>query len=105
LAVLICHGTATSAIYTLSLHDALPICRGCQRVRGRRRMPDDVWLPDPPDGIYVAGGFDGSDNDDFTCIKLETREGYVFTPRYGPDRRPTIWNPAEWGGRIPRSEV
>src|SRR5690606_29856650 len=79
--------------------------RGCRRVRGRRRMPDDVWLPDPPDGIYVAGGFDGSDNDDFTCIKLETREGYVFTPRYGPDRRPTIWNPAEWGGRIPRSEV
>lgn len=68
-------------------------------------MPGDVWLPDPPDGTFVAGGFDGSDNDDFTCIKLETREGYIFTPRYGPDRRPTIWNPAEWGGRIPRSEV
>lgn len=28
-----------------------------------------------------------------------------FTPRYGPDRRPTIWNPAEWGGKIPRGEV
>lgn len=29
----------------------------------------------------------------------------TFTPRYGPDRRPTIWNPAEWGGNIPRGEV
>ena len=68
-------------------------------------MPDDVWLPEPPSGTSVAGGFDGSDVDDWTAIKLETREGFVFTPRYGPDRRPTIWNPAEWGGRIPRSEV
>jgi hypothetical protein len=32
-------------------------------------------------------------------------DGFQFTPRYGPDRRPMIWNPAEWGGRIPRSEV
>lgn len=68
-------------------------------------MRADVWLPDPPDGTSVAGGFDGSEVSDHTCIKLETREGYIFTPRYGPDRRPTIWNPAEWGGRIPRSEV
>lgn len=68
-------------------------------------MQDAVWLPDPPDGASVAGGFDGSENDDHTAIKLETREGYIFTPRYGPDRRPTIWNPAEWGGRIPRHEV
>jgi hypothetical protein len=30
---------------------------------------------------------------------------YQFTPIYGPDSRPTIWNPAEWGGRIPRGEV
>lgn len=65
----------------------------------------EVWLPDPPDGTSVAGGFDGSENDDHTAIKLETREGYLFTPRYGPDRRPTIWNPAEWGGRTPRSEI
>jgi len=68
-------------------------------------MQDDVWLPNPPDGTSVAGGFDGSENDDHTAIKLETREGYIFTPRYGPDRRPTIWNPAEWGGTIPRGEV
>src|SRR5437899_9366042 len=29
--------TATTEIYTLSLHDALPICRGPRRARGRRR--------------------------------------------------------------------
>lgn len=68
-------------------------------------LPHSVWLPNPPDGTSVAGGFDGSENDDTTAIKLETRDGLIFTPRYGPDRRPTIWNPAEWGGRIPRSEV
>jgi phage terminase large subunit-like protein len=53
----------------------------------------------------VCGGFDGSENDDWTAIKLESRDGLIFTPRYGPDRRPTLWNPHEWGGRIPRSEV
>ena len=29
---------------------------------------DDVWLPNPPDRTSVAGGFDGSENDDFTEI-------------------------------------
>lgn len=65
-----------------------------------------IWLPPPPDGTSVCGGFDGSLNDDWTCIKLETREGLLFTPRYGPDRRPTIWNPAEWPDhQIPRDQV
>lgn len=64
-----------------------------------------MWLPEPDPGTSVAGGFDGSENADYTAIKLETRAGYLFTPRYGPDQRPTIWNPAEWGGRIPRAEV
>lgn len=64
-----------------------------------------MWAPDPPAGTSVCGGFDGSENDDWTAIKLETQAGYLFTPRYGPDRRPTIWNPAEWDGRIPRGEV
>ena len=64
-----------------------------------------MWLPEPPAGTSVAGGFDGSENDDWTAIKLETQAGYLFTPRYGPDKRPTIWNPAQWDGRIPRGEV
>jgi phage terminase large subunit-like protein len=69
-------------------------------------QPESVWLPNPPDGISVCGGFDGSENNDHTAIKLETREGLLFTPRYGPDKRPTIWNPAQWPGhKIPRGEV
>jgi phage terminase large subunit-like protein len=63
------------------------------------------WLPESPPGTQVAGGFDGSENSDFTAIKLETRDGLIFTPRYGPDREPTIWDPAKWGGRIPRQQV
>ena len=64
-----------------------------------------TWLPNPPDGARVALGFDGSDSDDWTAIQAETIDGLTFTPRYGPDDRPTIWNPAEWGGQIPRGEV
>lgn len=63
------------------------------------------WLPNPDDGTAICAGFDGSENNDWTAIRCETRGGLLFTPRYGPDRRPTIWNPAEWGGEIPRGEV
>lgn len=66
----------------------------------------EVWLPNPPDGTAVCGGFDGSENNDWTCIKLETREGFLFTPRYGPDKAPAIWNPAQWPDhQIPRDQV
>ncbi len=75
-----------------------------------------TWLPDGlwdsrtldrtvPDGAPVALGFDGSDSDDWTALRLSTADGFRFTPTYGPDGRPTIWNPAEWGGSIPRGEV
>lgn len=60
---------------------------------------------DAAPGRAVSGGFDGSTSDDWTAIRLETREGVRFTPTYGPDARPAFWNPAEWGGRIPRGEV
>lgn len=53
----------------------------------------------------VCLGFDGSDNDDFTGIRLETLDQYQFTPVYGASRRPTLWEPKDWGGRIPRAEV
>jgi hypothetical protein len=73
-------------------------------------MDDALWEAHEedrlvPEGTAVAGGFDGSENDDWTAIRLETQDGYRFTPRYGPDRRPAYWNPAEWGGSIPRGEV
>lgn len=64
------------------------------------------WLPEPPLGTPVALGFDGSDVDDWTALRAETRDGFQFTPRYGPDRLPTIWVPSQWPGeRIPRAEV
>jgi hypothetical protein len=64
-----------------------------------------MWLPPPKPGTAVCGGFDGSENDDWTAIKLETQEGFIFTPRYGPDKLPTIWKPKDWDGRIPRGQV
>lgn len=63
------------------------------------------WMPNPDDGAPICLGFDGSENNDWTALQAETRDGLTFTPRYGPDRRPAIWNPAEWGGQIPRGEV
>lgn len=73
-------------------------------------LDGDLWdaLAEPrevPRGTAVAGGFDGSDTDDWTCLRLQTADGYQFTPRYGPDRRPAIWNPAEHNGQVPRLEV
>lgn len=74
-------------------------------------LPDGLWesrrveRPVPPNGTEVTLGFDGSDNNDWTGIRLRTRDGWRFTPKYGPDNRPTCWNPAQWGGSIPRGEV
>ena len=57
--------------------------------------------------VRLALGFDGSDVDDWTAIRAETMDGYQFTPRYriGDELFPTIWNPVEHGGRVPRSHV
>jgi hypothetical protein len=64
------------------------------------RKPSEVT-----DGATLALGFDGSESDDWTAIRAETQDGYQFTPTYGPDRRPTWWDPSQWGGSIPRGEV
>jgi hypothetical protein len=53
----------------------------------------------------VCIGFDGSAVNDWTALRCETLDGYRFTPTYGPDSRPTFWDPEVWGGRIPRGEV
>jgi len=65
-----------------------------------RTQPREV-----PAGTLVVLGFDGSDVDDWTGIRLETLDGYQFTPTYGPDRLPTIWDPADYDGQVPRLEV
>lgn len=55
----------------------------------------------------VAMGMDLSNNNDWTGIRLETADLHQFTPTYdvGGERRPTVWDPANWGGFIPRGEV
>jgi hypothetical protein len=58
-----------------------------------------------PDGTRLVLGFDGSDVDDWTGLRAETLDGFQFTPRVGPDRIPTIWDPADHGGQVPRLEV
>lgn len=56
-------------------------------------------------GTRIVLGFDGSDVNDHSVIRAQTMDGYQFTPRYGPDQRLTHWDPAEWGGQVPRQEV
>jgi hypothetical protein len=64
---------------------------------------------DPPVTVAlrtrVCLGFDGSDNNDHTGIRLETLGQYQFTPTYGAANLPTLWDPRDWSGRVPRSEV
>lgn len=70
-------------------------------------MQEMQWLPNPPDGTEIVLGFDGAltGSADCTALRAETLEGMQFTPRYGPDGRPTIWVPDEWGGEYERSEI
>jgi hypothetical protein len=59
----------------------------------------------PQRGTRIVLGFDGSDLDDWTGLRAETLDGYQFTPTYSSLRLPTIWDPKEWGGQVPRLEV
>ena len=72
-------------------------------------LTDEMWTAQtsrqPIDSTAISLGFDGSFSGDWTALRAETLDGHRFTPTYGPDSRPTIWNPSEWEGRIPRSEV
>ena len=72
-------------------------------------LPRDKWEQRDsdllvPKGAQIVAGFDGSDVDDWTGFRCETRDGHQFTPTF-PDGRPMIWNPAEFGGQVPRLEV
>jgi hypothetical protein len=61
-----------------------------------------------PAGAVVCLGFDGSMVDDWTAIRgrVVTDDGpmYGFTPTFA-DGVQTIWNPADYGGEVPRGEV
>lgn len=85
---------------------------GCELVQGLGSyMPEALYDAtesdrEPPEaGARICLGFDGSQTGDWTALRAETLDGYRWTPTYGPSGRPTFWNPAEWEGRIPRSEV
>lgn len=62
-------------------------------------------LREIPDGTPIVLGFDGSDIDDWTVLRAQTEGGYQFTPTFGDDLKPCIWNPAEHNGQVPRLEV
>jgi hypothetical protein len=67
---------------------------------------DNTWETRVAPGIAVCAGLDGSRSNDWTALRLETASGYRFTPTYGPDDRPCVWDPKQWpGGQIPRGEV
>lgn len=74
-------------------------------------MTDALWSEtekklEVPAGTAITLGFDGSQTSDWTAIRAETIDGHRFTPTYGPDDRPTHWDPSLWpGGRIPLSEI
>ena len=85
---------------------------GCELVQGLGSYMSEALYdagvedrPYPADDTEICLGFDGSQSGDWSAIRAETVDGYRFTPVYGVDRRPTYWNPVEWEGRIPRSEV
>ena len=65
---------------------------------------DRVEVQDRPKSVPVGLGFDGSDVDDWSAIRLSTFDFHKFTPLDHLGRR-TIWNPALTGGKIPRLEV
>jgi hypothetical protein len=72
-------------------------------------LKSDIWntkleIRERPKGLPVCLGFDGSDVDDWTAIRLETFDYHQFTPLDAAGRT-TIWNPAEFGDRIPRVDV
>jgi hypothetical protein len=63
-----------------------------------RKAPREV-----PTGSSIVLGLDGSDVDDWTGIRAQTRDGYQFTPV--TPGGPTVWDPAQFGGQVPRLEV
>jgi hypothetical protein len=61
-------------------------------------------IRDRPGSGPICLGFDGSEVDDWTAIRAETFDFHQFTP-LDATNRPTIWNPAEFDGRIPKVDV
>src|ERR1043166_9807646 len=76
--------TATTEIYTLSLHDALPICGGGRR--GLLRRLGRVHRPDPDQGDRKSTRLNSSHVSESrmpssACQKKTSRRGAPGTPR------------------------
>lgn len=73
-------------------------------------MEREAWVAravqrEVPQGTPVVVGFDGSDVDDWTGFRCQTRDGHQFTPKF-PDGAPMLWNPADYpDNQVPRLEV
>ena len=84
---------------------------GNRRVMGSGKwISREAWegkkeLREVPDGTPIVIAGDLSNNNDWTGIRAMTAGGYQFTPTYGPESKPTIWQPNGPGGLIPRGEV
>jgi hypothetical protein len=75
---------------------------------------DDAWIKrsewdrnakprQVPGWVPVVIGFDGADSDDWTALRVETQDGYQFTPEF--HGKPMIWDPMQHDGYTPRGEV
>src|SRR2546429_7152424 len=69
--------TATTEIYTLSLHDALPICqagpgRAVEQKRGR-----DADSAEHPDRVVHADGDERPGTEDRKSTRLNSSHGYI----------------------------
>jgi len=81
----------------------------CKSGRGAW-LPDGLWDSrktgrEVQPGERICLGFDGSYSEDWTALRAETLNGFAFTPLFGPDLLPTLWDPHVHGGRIPRGEI
>src|SRR3712207_7691631 len=68
-----CNDTATTEIYTLSLHDALPILRHEHRGEDPERVPGELVAVDRPEG----GGDDGDRLRVGVAQAVEARGGHA----------------------------
>src|SRR2546430_7484503 len=92
--------TATTEIYTLSLHDALPICSGASRLRRQRHGLPVRTHTDAPARQRVFAQVDRSEEhtselqsqSNLVCrLLLEKKETRGASPRAGPPPRSCRW--------------
>src|SRR5438477_12948408 len=69
--------TPTTEIYTLSLHDALPICSSSRRVRCAPRRRSRADMPRAPPGHAVTRGISARDRSEEHTSELQSHVNLV----------------------------